>query len=60
MNKNKYQHVINQQTLENWDKITQEQTFLTEEVVVDKPQRNPQEKKQRDQRRQNKRDRWDD
>lgn len=60
MNKNKYQHVINQQTLENFEKIVQEQSFLTEEVLVDKPQRDPQANKLRDQRRQNKRDRWDD
>ena len=60
MNKNKYQHVINQQALENFDRLTQEQTFLSEEVVVDKPQRDPRINKERDQRRQNKRDRWDD
>ena len=60
MNKNKYQHVINQQVLENWDRVIQEQTFFTEEVLVDKPQRDPRINKERDQRRQNKRDRWDD
>ena len=60
MNKNKYKHVINQQTLENFDKITQEQSFLNDEVLVDKPQRDPRINKERDQRRQSKKDRWDD
>jgi hypothetical protein len=60
MNKNKYKHVINQQTLENFDKLTQEQSFLNDEVLVDKPQRDPRINKERDQRRQSKKDRWDD
>jgi hypothetical protein len=60
MNKNKYKHVINQQTLENFDKLTQEQSFLNDEVLVDKPQRDPRINKERDRRRQSKKDRWDD
>lgn len=60
MNKNKYKHVINQQVLENFDRLTQEQSFLNDEVLVDKPQRDPRINKERDQRRQSKKDRWDD
>ncbi len=60
MNKHKYKHVINQQVLENFDKITQEQTWLDETVLVDKPQRDPRINKERDLRRQSKKDRWND
>ena len=60
MNKNKYQHVINQQALENWDRVTQEPRSQDEEVVADKPHRDPRINKERDQRRQSKKDRWDD
>lgn len=60
MNKQKYKHVINQHTLENFDRVAQEQTWLDYTVLVDKPQRDPQINKERDQRRQSKKDRWND
>lgn len=60
MNKQKYKHVINQHTLENFDRVAQEQTWLDDTVLVDKPQRDPRINKERDQRRQSKKDRWND
>lgn len=60
MNKHKYKHVINQQALENFERLAQEQTWLDETVLVDKPQRDPRINKERDLRRQSKKDRWND
>lgn len=60
MKNDKFKNVINERTLRDFDKMTREQSFITEEVVVAKPQRNPRGNKERDMRKLSKKDRWDD
>lgn len=59
MNKQTHKYVINQQTLENFERASTVQD-TDQEPILDKPVRDPRINKERDQRRQNKRDRWDD
>lgn len=60
MKQKDYQYVINQQALENFDKVSTVTGFTDGELVPQKPLRDPQGNKQRDQRRLSKKDRWDD
>lgn len=60
MKKSQQKQVLNQLVLQNFDKVTQEQSFLAEDWISQKPLRNPQQKKQRDQARRERREHWND
>lgn len=60
MSKHKYQAVINQRTLENFDKVSQLTGYTDGELVPDKPKRDPRGNKERDMRKLSKKERWND
>jgi hypothetical protein len=60
MKNDKFKNVINERTLRNFDKFTREQTFISEDDIAPKAQRDPRGNKERDMRKISKKDRWDD
>lgn len=59
MNKQTRRYVINEQTLENFERASS-WPDTDQEMTLEKPVRDPRANKERDQRKLNKRDRWDD
>ena len=59
MKQQNYKHVVNQHTLENFERASN-YLDLDQETVLEKPVRDPRTNKERDLRKLAKRDRWDD
>ena len=60
MSKHKYQAVINQRTLENFDRVSQLTGYTDGELTAEKPKRDPRGNKERDMRKLSKKERWND